>query len=326
MPSATTQPASTADLEAEIQSILVRVSLLENDKSLQPRTRKVLTDRYQQAVEQLRHAVDMTLQAGGYRRVAISAPRLLKALQAELACPTPRPDAVAAEGLTSTQLSARWDLAKADLTTRQKQIEELDTEMKDRETRRVAIPPQIADLTQRLQDVRRELTSLPSDSQSVYIPPRQSLLSAQVRALSAEINALQRELASYEATDELLAARRDLAVRQVANAEREEALWAAQVRAQDAREAEDFSRRMQAQFKELAAAYPAVRELAEHNAELAARRIGPDGLLASLADAGHELAGLQKKLTRLQEDFERVRADITAGGLHDAMGQMLLAQ
>ncbi len=149
------------------------------------------------------------------------------------------------------------------------------------------------------------------------------MLLAQRRAAEQEILCCQKELAAYEARTELLPLSRDLNARQVALAEQEIKQWQDLVNRRRQQEAEQQVR--QAAW-EAGQALPAVRQLAEENAALAAKR---KPLAERIADATRQQDQVNQQLAALKDQFKRLQEKVEATGkthATNAIGLLLRKQ
>ena len=319
---------SQIDIEDEIADDEARLHQAQADKSLDSATRKLLVGRYARSIEQLHRAADLAGQARGFRISTVLAPRRLQAIQGELAQLTSQPDVTVTESVAAVRIAEQLDQTRADLENSRKSLVAIEDEQRTRAARKAEIPQEIATISSRLAEANRDLASLPADRTRPLLRARLAELAAEIRALSAEIDLLNKEQASYQATEGLLLARRDLAIRQSARAERQVSLLSAALNEQNTREADQLaeSARLAAEQLARSSAPLKIKALAEENVALARLRTGSTGLLARLRATQVDLAAAQKKLARLHDDAERVKADIAMAGLYEAMGRVLIRQ
>jgi len=329
-PSETAEPAPSAESpappspELTPQVIQARIKQIENNTSLEEDEQKTLLQRYNEALAELKLVEGHTARAEQLAKEAQDAPDELQRIREELKtaprAPTPDipPDASAAE------LQQRLRELEDELAGLRERFEKLEADLKGRAERKAALPERITAARNRLAEVAKALDDLPEPGvESPAIKVQRALQEARRRALSAEIKALETELGAFDTLTRLLTARRDLAARNLAQAEKRIQPWREAVADRRAREAQQAAREAEEATRQAASQHPRVAELAEENKQLAAQRTGPDAVLAKHQAAQRELERIERLTTRIQRNFEEVKADIGVAGLTEKMGRVL---
>ncbi len=202
-----------------------------------------------------------------------------------------------------------------------KAVEELEAEHARRADRRQELLKLIEAAKARLADTEQKLTAAaPPDQPAELQTARRTLLLSQRQAAQAEIAAAEKEIASYEARVEVLPLRRRLAERRLALAEKA---------VEKVRRVFEHKRMLDVQLQltetqsQVGAVADELRYLAEHNVELALKRVELDENLRQ-ADAAYENA--QRRLELQKSLFERTRLKVEKVGLTGAMGLLLRKQ
>ncbi len=232
-----------------------------------------------------------------------------------------QPNAVFPADVTLPQIEQAISRRQADLESWQRELANVETELKGRGSRRADTPKDISRAQQVLSDVNGELQApAPADESSPVGSARRLMLLAKRRAAEQEILCCQKELAASEARADLLPVSRDLNARRVALAEQEIKQWQEVVNRRRQQEAEQQAR--QAAW-EAGQAIPAVKQLAQENVALAEMR---KSLAQHIADATRQLDQANQQLAALRDQFQRAREKVDAVGLTNAMGLLLRKQ
>jgi potassium efflux system protein len=203
---------------------------------------------------------------------------------------------------------------------------EIQTEASGRVERRRALPEIVAEVRERLSAAQS--VPAPSAEQNPDEAEAQRIANrVRVEALSAELDAYNAEIASYEARGRLLPLRLDRANLQVSAAEQNvrEIQEAFALRRQaEADSASEDARRL---LLEALDAPEAVREraelLAQHNEDLAAMRTGPDGMLSKIEQTRRSASTIEAETARIIAEQDNVSKRESAVGLNNAVGQLL---
>ena len=302
---AQTKPA-TRPVMLPAQSIQAQIARLAQLKDLDPPVRTKAVETYKQALAQLQISENWQGKAVAFDAAAKEAPTRLAAVKKQLASPASQPAAPPPEA-TVAQLDAMLAKASAELSSAKAALADLEAEPKRRADRRMAIPRLIAAARKSLDETDKALSEAPPKGLHPELAEAtRTLLGAQKEALRREMEACRKELASYDAERPLLTARRDLTVRQVSGAEK---LAKGLEEIRDRKQKEEAERRAR-EAKDVAARVarsdPAIRELADGNARLAAQRTGPKGLPSRIQAVSQQLEDVNAARSRLRQDFLRL--------------------
>ena len=315
-----TTPVLAAD-DLTIDGVQARVKKLEDNKELDPTVKAKLVEIYSKTLEQVRAAAESTARGEQQAKLTREAPETLKALKAELATSKPGQPQAIPKDATLVQVQQFLLQAEMDLGDAQKSLQSLQDEPKRRANRRLEVP-KLADAAKlQLQEIDKQLDAKPSPDEPVELSAAvRLLLEARKKALNAETAASQVELQLFEATGELLAAQRDLAVRRVVDAE-------SQVK--ELRTVVNERRRQEAELQALEArktlvqAHPVVRTIAEANADLAKRR---QSLVSKIEVTARELEQINQQVASLDERFKKLTKRYETAGGTAAIGLLLRKQ
>lgn len=307
--------------EVTAESVQTRLNQLDGSQGLEESLKTRLRDLYQQALHELESAKTWSGKAARFEQMATSVPRELATAKAALTALPAHPTVVIPPDMTLPQFDQGISKKEAELSQGRTALAELEAEPKRRASQRVEIPKAIAAAKDRAADSDKQLqAAAPADEPSQVTAARRLLLLAQKQAALAEIAACGKEITAYEAMAELTPIRRDLAARQVALAEQEIKQWQEVLNRRREHEAE---KQIQRARLEATQAHPAVRRLAQDNAQLAELR---KGLAQQIADTVRQLEQTQQRLTALKEQFKRIQEKVDAVGPNNAIGLLLRKQ
>ena len=311
--------AAVDEVTAEL--VQTRLKQLDGSQELEETLKTRLRDLYQQALHELESAKTWSGKAARFEQMAASAPRELATAKATLAALPAHPLVVIPPDMTLPQFDQGISKKEAELSQGRAALAELEAEPKRRASQRVDIPKAIAAAKDRVADSDKQLqAAAPADELSQVTAVRRLLLLAQKQAVLAEIAAYGKEITAYEAMAELTSVRRDLAARQVALAEQEIKQWQEVL---NRRREQEADKQVQRARLEATQAHPAIRKLAQDNAQLAEMR---KELAREIADSVRQLEQTQQRLTILKEQFKRIQEKVDAVGPSNAIGLLLRKQ
>jgi potassium efflux system protein len=307
--------------ELTTENIQVRLKIAEDSKDLDPSIRTKLIETYTRILEQLRIRADAVARSEQFTKQTREAPDALQELKTELARPVAEQQPEIAADAALVQVQQLLSQAETNLAEAQKGLHALQDEPKRRANRRIEIPKLAEAAEAQLQEIDRQLDLKPSPD----VPPEVTTaarlqLDIRKQVIAAEGAASQAEFQFFEATGELLAAQRDRAARRVAECE-------GLVRALTVIVNE--RRRKEAEWQALEAgrisaqAQPAVRSIAEANAELARKRQETAGRIESTT---RELEQIDRMVTALDAQFTKITKRYETAGATEAIGLLLRRQ
>jgi potassium-dependent mechanosensitive channel len=281
---------------------------------------------YRQALEHLQRQDDAATRLAESRRLTQAAPELLESIRAELAAPPAEPDLDLPENPTLNQLEQGLTKAQAALVAAKAAADALAEESTRRDHRRPEIINQLSDLRKQLADTQDAIKVLtPGDPTPLAKAKRIALLAKRAHLL-IEIQAVEAESASYDARVDLLAARRDLALRRVSQAQSTVEAWQALVTKARQAQAEQAAREAEKLSRDAARKHPVLTSFASENTRLANLRVGDHGTTARLAKLTKTLEAARTTLEKIRDGYQSVQRRIRATNLNRATGLLLRLQ
>ena len=282
---------------------------------------------YREAIIHLERAAQARARTDEARRGIDEAPRLLETINAELATPSNGAQPEVPENATLSQLEQGLAQANAELAAARTLVSELTTESGRRQERRTQIPDALARSRQQLGEIDDAIGALsPEAEPAVPVEARRTLLLAQRKATADEIDALEKELAYYEARRELLPVRLERATRRVARLESMAKAWQELVAARRKLEAQRAAEEAAKLRSDAARQHPILQEYAEANQRLAVQRTGVDGIPQRISLIEKEAGNARTRLEQVRGDFADVVERLEASGLNRATGLLLRRQ
>lgn len=313
-----------APQEPTLEAVEARAAELAAREDLEPALKAELAQRFERAAAELRQARTWAARKAELDHLAADAPALLVSIREELARPPDDPRPNAPPDATLKQLESSSEQAEAELALARQQVEDLKSEAASRTGRRTALPAELTEARGRAAQLLEAQRAPPPPGESPFLAEsRELLLRAQLANVQREIAAREGELASYDARTELLPARRDLAQRRLARAEKLALRWSELVSEARLAQARRAAAEAHQQALLVANEHAELRALATRNEELANERLGPRGLSNRLEQTGRELAETRDSLDRLRARYQRVLARLQAGGRSTALGILL---
>ncbi len=313
----------TTDLTVE--QLQAKKKQIAESPDLTDEVRTRLAEIYDKAIAQLELTRQLEAARKKYAAAREQAPANIEKIQEMLAQAPADDDVELAKDLTLEKAEQALTQANLKLTEVRKQVAELEAEPALRADRRTTIPQESSAAKQQLEQIAGELAALPADDQATPIDQaRRTLLSLQQRALQSRIEASKEELLSYDATNDLLAAQRDLAARELAAAEKR--VSTLQERVNNLRKAQAEAAKQQAlqASKETQSEHPLLQQVAHRNAELAQTQAE---LVAEIAETSRKNQSITSQLATMEKEFTDIKNRIDkAGGISDVMGALLRAK
>ncbi len=314
VPNEAAQELTTAALQA-------RQTTVQNNASLDPTLKQRLLDLYGKTLERLKNIEDAKTRNDRFTVQAREVPQSLASLQTELAGPTLELPLDFPAEASLTQGQSQRTTIEAELQKAQLALKTWQDEPKRRSDRRVEIPKQLELLKSQLEEVGVQLDVKPAaDDPLELVQATRLALEARKLELNSELAAQQAELRFYEAASELLPLRRDLAARKVA--QWDSLLKRLQTEINERRRKEVEKEAMESR-RIAAQAHPALKAIADRNAELARLR---EKLASRIEAAAIERDQLDERVTRLTSQFEKISKRIVAGQYNQSIGLLLRKQ
>ncbi len=299
------------------------IESIQQDLAALPETETAAADLYREAISRLNNAAELAKKASESRRVAEAAAPELTTIRQELAEPPkpPKPDVPA--NPTLAQLEQGEAQAIAELNAAREQVSELQAETTRRQERRTQIPDALAQARQRLAEIEAALQTPPADG--LLGKATRTVRLAEQLEKKTEIDALEAELASYDARRDLLPAKRDRRARRVTELEALVGAWRDQVTKGRAAQAQKTAADAEAlrQRLEEAKQDPALQVYAAENERLANLRIQPDSIPTRISRDSKQAAQDRTTFTELRKQYLSVLQRLEASGLNRATGLLL---
>ncbi|MGH7130079.1 MAG: hypothetical protein ACREIV_16020, partial [Planctomycetaceae bacterium] len=316
------EPAEMPAMEPErptIEAVEARLKQVREATDLDEATVKPkVVETYVQALDELRRAEQLTLQAAQHQQQAETVAARVEERKAFLAETEAKLSTLKAHGpplavspdRSVTELEQEAARIAAELQTASETLAQWKAEAARRPARREEILAQLADAPKRLEDLQAQLAAPPPAGETPALTQAQrTLLAARIELLNQGIPAFQAELTLYEAERSagLVTLKTDLFTRQADLLQHEAALLQEQIR--ERRRREDVERLKQAQREKQAALrkHPLLRHIAERNEELARQT---QSLTRGIEQAEQQLNQSRQALTELENEFARTREKV----------------
>ncbi len=321
------QPAPVSTT-AMLEKVQANIKEIERDQGIEELVKGKLLELYRQAQERLETALSQEANAALYKQAVESAPaeieKIRKALERPEAMLVTPAEIGIAEGVPLAELEQRMANEQAELMALRNKLADLEKQLQDQQLRPAQIRDELAAARQSLEEVGQDLKTPPaaeepprlSEAQKVA---RQALQQARVK----QIDMLDQELLSHGIRVQLLSAQRDQAAREVSQAEARVKVLGDLITERREGEAQQVQEQAAQAELEATGKHPAIRELAEQNAELSRELTGVvDGL--GQANAARE--AMDAQLRQIEQDFQSARQKLEIAGLSQALGQVLREQ
>jgi potassium efflux system protein len=325
--SAVTQGVATTDAadQLTVEKLQARKKQITESQELSDEVKAKIGEVYDKAIAQLKFAVEFEAKRQQYSQARKDTPvnlakfKELLAAQAGAAAPQAGPET------TLSQAEQSLVTARPNLEEAKKNVTNLENEPKRRAERKTKILEETSTFKKTLEDITSKLAAGATEGQTIELAQaNRTLLLAQQRACESQIATNSEELLFYEAAGDLLTARRDLAARQSAMAEKTVEFWQQKVNDLRQREAEAATQEAIRAREETRYADPAIKAIAQKNVELAQTQTE---LVAKMEVFTKYYELINTKLADVKKSFEEVSAKVeTAGKVTDAMGMALLGQ
>ena len=309
--------------ELTVNKINEIIKILESSESVDSQKKTEYLAYLNQAIKWLENAKEYQAKTVQFEAEIKQAPELLKQLKEKLETEVEVTKIELKADATLAQLEQQLGQAKDALKAAQAKLvqAEKDLNSKDRTNRKTELTKLKEGTKSQLEKIKTELTPASSESSSEQLAyvigienkARQAALKQQLLMIDAEIN-------RSDALVELFPVKRDLAKREVSQAEK--LVEKHQVIVNDFRSSE--SKRQAAEARTAASnAHPAVREYAEKNVLLAESRTKLTKSIELVSGPAGYLLSVQEKLTKLKEDFKSVKQKIEVYGMTPTIGLLL---
>jgi potassium efflux system protein len=312
---------SAEEIEAAIKVVEARDDLAQEVKS------KII-DRLRQAQRYREAYLTNVATSERYAKARDDAPKETERLRKELEAP-PKTE-VTAKGLGITdktpliELEQRLAQEQANLTAIQTKLSEFDNRIQEQLARPNQARERLTEVKQSQDQLAAAIDAPPPPGEpEIRTQARKLAFQLQRKAQSAEVNMLDQELLSYNPRLELLKAQRDRTARSEANVG--VVVKFLQELVNERRQAEAKRAEAEATADKLQAAgkHPAIRALAEQNAELAQQVTELTSDLQRLTDSRARAENLAKQF---EQSLQRTKQRVEVGGLTSSLGRVLIQE
>ncbi|MBN2314969.1 MAG: hypothetical protein JXM79_13640, partial [Sedimentisphaerales bacterium] len=232
-------PATDGAAQLTLEGLQAARKKISESKELTDEVKTKVGEVYDKAIAQLTSATEFESKKQQYGQARTDVPNTLVktkdllAQQATVALPEAGPETTLAQA-EQALAAARLALEEAKIN-----VANWENEPKRRAERRTKIPEESSSAKQKLGEIDTQLGIAAPEGQAAELTQaNRALLLAQQRALDSQIASNTEELLFYDAATDLLAARRDLAARQQATAEKVVEFWLQKVNDLRQKEAE----------------------------------------------------------------------------------------
>jgi potassium efflux system protein len=321
------QDAPIVETAAQItaEGLLDKKKQISGSQELSDEVKAKIAEAYDKALAQLKLKADFEANKEKYSQARKDIPANLTKIKESLAgLAAFAPPEVTPE-TTLAQAEQALTAARLALEEAKKNVATWENEPKRRAERRTKIPEETNAAEQNLEQVKAKLAVPDAEGQKTELTQaNRTLLLTQQRTLESQITANTEELLFYDAAGDLLSARRDLAARRLSAPEKVVEFWQQKVNALRQKEAEAAKKEAIRAKEETKYDYPAIKAIAEKNAELA-------GIQAKLVTENQALTQysqiIDANLATIKSSFDEIRAKVeTAGTVTDTMGMVLLRE
>lgn len=295
-----------------VEEIKAKLTELGDDPNAEtpPATTDDTVRAYRVALEAAKTAAASRQLAAEFRAKSEAAPALIKQFNEELSKDIVYPTIAAPPDATLADLERLLAGAEAELVAARTEFSNIRDEKPRRDTRRSAIPGEIAAAQADVDRIQQEFAApAPAEFGSERLAARKARLRAQLEAAEAKIAELQAESVSYDTRVDLLKAKDGKASRRVTVAEYAVGEWQKIVNARRQRDAQEAAQ--QASERDLAQAekVPALATIAAQNRELVKDLQGPNSAPKQLANATQRLTDIRSRLDDRKATASDIRID-----------------
>jgi potassium efflux system protein len=312
---------TTEQLETAINAVNAR-------EGLSNETRNAIVDRLRAAQAQLQNRQSSESMAAAFARTLETAPVETQALRLRLdEPPGPQPTAESLGIRDDTpvdEIERALSRMATEIAGAEARLSEIDGQLSALEERPAAVRQRINDLRATREEIASQVDAEPLPGESPLLSDARKL-AAQLRldARAAELTRLEKELASHTVRFELVRAQRDFAVRTLSRL-RQEADVLQEV-ANERRQLAAAQALQDAAIAELAAAgsHPAIRQLAEGNAELTKEL---PAIASETERVTQELRDAEEQARQIEQAYARSVQRLEIGGVSQTIGRLFVEE
>ncbi|HMW03378.1 MAG TPA: hypothetical protein PKE58_24770, partial [Acidobacteriota bacterium] len=314
---------SQGKLNPTVPEIEDQIKQVENRPGSDTNRNKAI-ETYRMALNQLQLAEEWTQKAQSFVREQQAAPQLLQALQKELDSPLPSLTYTLSNQPTTDELDQVLTKATTDLNSNQDIVNELARKLIALSERRRLLPGLMMDAKSRAGKIKTEFATRPLDASNDQATALRTLNAATEKAILAEIEALEDELAGLDQAEKIAKLRYDLETRKITRLDQQIKAWREKLTTSRRTEAELTLQQTQADLQKAVELHPGLRPLAEANVALAGLRTGPESAAVAGEQTRRLLDQFKQKRELLTADFDRLVSRVATTGLTNSVGMLLL--
>ncbi len=324
-PDSSAAPTKPQETWLTPEQIQLRITQLEQDKSLDGEVQKKAVELLKEALATANLSQQQDLRIQRLIQQREEAPKLIETLRAQLAEPTAEPAIKISDDAAISDYEQALAKAKSQFAEVRKAAEDLESRLKSRADRRTQIEKSAAQAADDLTKIQGDQET-PTDEPVEIARGKRIVLAARRMFLGKQQQAAQEELAGFDLATDLMTLQRDQAVRQQSQTEKAVNLWQTAVNARKAKDADLAAQKARLATQRAAQSHPAVARLAKQNEDLAQMRTGPEGLTRKSEALAAQIKAADAMHEQIKADFTRVRERADTAGDNTAISLYLLGK
>jgi len=314
-PSASPQPAVET---VTVEMVQAQRQQADGATDLDDATKQKVLQAYDQALGMLDAAAKSAARTAELQAKIDAAPDALRKTKEQLAALPSAPPAASAEGKDPAELKQILAEKEKELEKKNEALAMLRSELDQRVGGQKNVTGLLSEAREQLKAVEKELlTPVSPDVPQALVSAQRMLLLARRQAIAQSIAASEKELATYEATRDLLPLEQRLAAEEAALLEAEVGRWRELANRRVEEEAKAQAARARAEALQ---ADPALKGLATTNRRLAEK--GEEAASINRTEA-QRLEETSKDLAGVEDQFKRTEQRYEAVGLTNAVGLLM---
>lgn len=314
-----TEPFSIANfsggdqaLEKARKALADRLKQIESDPTISTDDlRTKINDTVAAARKQLENTDSWFSKTQNYKDEAATAPEKARNLRASAV-----PMRTIPEGKSLLEYEQMLSLAATDQNTADAAVRAFSERADRWSSRRMTMPKRLAALKEKIATLQSQFdTPTPDGEPPLLSEAKRGLNFASRLAVRAEIHAVDVEQATYDARGELLSASLDNAKRQAAAIAKHIDALQKRVNDERSKQAKLAVEQAEKATREAASIHPLVKQIAEENAEYAARATGSSGIVEKTVALTKRNQTCNAQIDTLTKSYDRVRDRVKNAGL-----------
>jgi potassium efflux system protein len=301
--------------------VKAQIKRVEENVGIKEAEKKELIGLYHQALEQIQRAERGLTRIADYEKEKQAAPTLIAEIKEKLAALAVKHAPPLPTKGTLADLEQRLGQAQAALASTQKELQELEADIRFTPTRRMELPKRVEEARGQLEEVQKQQKAEMTAGEALEMRiARRTLLRAQMKAAQTTLEAREKEIQTFEVRKELHRFKRDLATREIKEREKQVAAWQDVV---NTRRQAEAAKGVEEAKRKLAEASPAVKKLARINAEIAEERGGREGPAKRIGPVEKETDRIKDLLKIVSDRSNDVEKKVKMVGLTNSISLLL---